>query len=145
MNLKRYRHIVAIALALAVVALYHGLDFSDSQKKADATDAALHFLDLVDSEKYALSWDEAAGFLKEKISREDWIREVAKVRTVYGPLVERKLNDSDYTTEAPGAPEGEYVVLVFGSTFPARDRATETVTVVFDSDDSWRVAGYYIQ
>jgi hypothetical protein len=44
----------------------------------------------------------------------------------------------------PGAPDGEYVVLQFDSSFANKQVAVETVTAVFE-DGVWRVVGYFIR
>jgi hypothetical protein len=45
----------------------------------------------------------------------------------------------------PGAPDGEYSVIQFATSFRHKAAATETVTLMKDSDGRWRVSGYYIR
>lgn len=52
--------------------------------------------------------------------------------------------DSDKTS-LPGAPDGEYVVIEFESSFEHKKSAIETVTPMNDKDGKWRVSGYYIK
>jgi hypothetical protein len=44
-----------------------------------------------------------------------------------------------------GAPDGEYVVFQFNSSFAHKATALETVTAMKDTDGVWRVAGYSIK
>jgi hypothetical protein len=44
----------------------------------------------------------------------------------------------------PGAPDGEYVVIQFESSFEKKKSAVETVTPMLEKDGKWRVSGYYI-
>ena len=45
----------------------------------------------------------------------------------------------------PGAPDGEYVVLQFDTSFANKKEAVETVTPMLDKDGKWKVSGYYIK
>ena len=45
----------------------------------------------------------------------------------------------------PGAPDGEYVVIQFETSFENKKHAIETVTPMMDKDGTWRVSGYYIR
>jgi hypothetical protein len=55
------------------------------------------------------------------------------------------LLSATYTTQLPGAPDGEYVVLQYDTSFEHKKTAIETVTPVMDKDGKWRVSGYYIK
>ncbi len=44
-----------------------------------------------------------------------------------------------------GAPDGEYVVIQFETSFEHKRSAIETVTPMMDRDGKWRVSGYYIK
>ena len=50
-----------------------------------------------------------------------------------------------YAESLPGAPDGEYVVILFKTSFEGKAEAVETVTPMRDADGEWRVAGYYIR
>ena len=45
----------------------------------------------------------------------------------------------------PGAPDGEYVVIQYESSFEHKQSAIETVTPMLDTDGKWRVSGYFIK
>ena len=64
--------------------------------------------------------------------------EEAKVET-------REMATSKFSTTLPGAPDGEYVVFQFNSSFEHKATALETVTAMKDIDGAWRVAGYFIR
>ena len=57
----------------------------------------------------------------------------------------RTLKYKKYTTALPGAPDGEYVVLQFETSFQNKKFAMEKVTPMRDRDGKWRVSGYYIK
>jgi hypothetical protein len=50
-----------------------------------------------------------------------------------------------FARSLPGAPDGEYVVIQFTTSFDGKAVATETVTPMKDPDGHWRVSGYYIR
>ena len=67
------------------------------------------------------------------------------VRRPLGNVVSRQLRSRTYATELPGAPDGEYVVIQFNTTFENKQVAVETVTPMLEDDGSWLVAGYFIR
>jgi hypothetical protein len=67
------------------------------------------------------------------------------VRMPLGKMISRKLKTSAYKTTLPGAPDGQYVVIQFETSFQNKKSAIETVTPMFDHDGRWRVSGYYIK
>ena len=62
-----------------------------------------------------------------------------------GKLLSRKLKSATYKTTMPGAPDGEYVVIQYDSSFEHKQAAVETVTPMLGKDGKWRVSGYYIK
>jgi hypothetical protein len=117
----------------------------DSAKEKAALSAAKTWLVLVDAGKYAKSWQEAAGYFRKAVSREQWEQSLKGVRKPLGKVISRKVMEQMYTTYLPGAPDGEYVVIQFESSFENKKAAVETVTPMLDKDGSWRVSGYYIK
>lgn len=110
-----------------------------------ALQAARAWLELVDSSQYAKSWEEAAEYFKKAVPRETWQKSTEAFRKPLGTLVSRTVKSTQYTTSAPGAPDGEYVIIQYDSSFENKQSAVETVTPMLDSDNKWRVSGYYIK
>jgi hypothetical protein len=117
----------------------------DGAKENAAVLAAQHWLAMVDGEKYAKSWEEAAEYFKGAVTREQWEQSLRGVRKPLGEVVSRKVKSKTYVTSLPGAPDGEYVVIQFETSFENKKSAVETVTPMMDTDDKWRVSGYYIK
>ena len=67
------------------------------------------------------------------------------VRVPLGAQMSRVVKSKQYTTSVPGAPDGQYVVIQFTTSFKNKGSATETVTPMLDKDGSWRVSGYFIK
>lgn len=116
------------------------------QKPEDlAMASAQSWLTLIDSEKYAESWQEASTVFKANLTQEQWVGTVKSVRSQFGKVLSRKVKSAKYTRSLPGAPDGEYVVLQFDTSFANKKAAVETLTPALDKDGKWRVSGYFIK
>lgn len=118
-------------------------DFSKQEK--EAVIIATTWLHLIDDGNYGQSWAESSGFFKKTVSQERWIRLMAGLRKPLGRMVLRNLASREYATSLPGAPDGEYVVITFRTTFRNKKQSIETITPMRDADGKWRVSGYYIK
>lgn len=121
--------------------------FASAQTKPEqlAQTSAESWLALTDSGKYADSWNEAAQLFKSAVPKEKWQDALHAVRDPLGKLISRKLASATYMKSLPGAPDGEYVVIKYESSFENKQSATETVTPMLEKDGKWRVSGYYIK
>jgi hypothetical protein len=117
----------------------------NADKEKMAVSAAEKWLALVDNGKYSDSWKQAAEYFRTAVSREKWVQSLTAVRKPLGALVSRKLVDAEYKTALPGAPDGEYVVIRFETSFQNKKSAVETVTPMREEGGAWRVSGYYIR
>ena len=117
----------------------------ESDKLKDALPSAESWLALVDEGKYADSWNEAAGYFKGAVREEKWQETLQAVRWPLGKVISRELKTKSYHTSLPGAPDGEYVVIQFDTSFENKESAVETVTPMMDKDGKWRVSGYLIK
>ncbi|MGC2425367.1 MAG: DUF4019 domain-containing protein [Nitrospirota bacterium] len=104
-----------------------------------------YWLNLVDSGKYNESWDAAGEYFKSMITKEDWVTTIAGVKEAFGGVRYRKLISSRSATSLPGAPDGQYVVTRYKSSFAHKKKAIETITSMKDNDGVWRVVGYFIK
>ncbi|MBL1147118.1 MAG: DUF4019 domain-containing protein [Pseudomonadota bacterium] len=116
----------------------------DSAK--DAVLQAVHtWLQLVDREKYSESWEGASAYFKAAVTQEDWTHSLSAVRKPLGNTLMRKLTVSEFLTELPGAPDGNYLVVLYETVFQNKQHAVETVTFMQEADGHWRVSGYFIK
>ena len=115
-------------------------DKNDAAKKS-----AESWLAVVDKGDYAASYDEAASIFKLAITKEDWLQKVRAARGPLGKMISRKLKLMQYETTLPGAPDGEYVVIQYDTSFENKRSAVETITPTLDKDGQWRVSGYFIR
>jgi hypothetical protein len=110
-----------------------------------AQKSAESWLALVDSGKYEESWQEAASIFKEAVSKEKWHGALVATREPLGKMLSRKMKSATFTKTLPGAPDGEYVVIQYETSFEHKQSAVETLTPALDKDGTWRVSGYYIK
>ncbi len=117
--------------------------------EADAVETAkretVAWLSLADTQQYASSWESAAALFQAAISKDDWVRSLSAARSPFGSLMSREVASANFSTTLPGAPDGEYVVFQFSSSFENKASAVETVTAMKGPDGKWRVAGYFIK
>ena len=118
--------------------------FAEDAEKA-ALIATEKWLALIDAGNYGKGWDEASELTKKSITKEVWTQSLQPVRQAMGDLISRNVKSAQYATSLPGAPDGEYVVIQFESSFQNKKAAVETVTPMINNDGVWRVSGYYIK
>lgn len=137
--------IIMAGLVVGVVLLAGVVVADDSNKMKAAVSAAENWLAMVDEGKYADSWKNAAQYFRAVVKQGQWEKSLQGVRKPLGGMISRKVRSKSYRTSLPGAPDGEYVVIQFESSFENKRSAIETVTPMMDKDGEWRVAGYYIK
>jgi len=103
------------------------------------------WLAVVDKGDYTASYEEAASIFKLAVTKEDWLQKVRTARNPLGKVISRKLKGTQYKTSLPGAPDGEYVVIQYDTSFENKRSAVETITPTLDKDAQWRVSGYFIR
>jgi len=118
---------------------------NETEEEKSATASAEQWLNIVDDGKYIDSWKESSEYFKQSVTQDQWVQAVQAVRKPLGKLVSRKVMSTSYTTSLPGAPDGEYVVIQFNTSFENKKSGIETVTPKLDKDGMWRVSGYYIK
>ncbi len=116
---------------------------ADKEKAAVA--AAKEWLALIDSSHYGQSWKQAAEYFRTAVTKEEWRESMMAVRSPLGRLRTREFHDAVYKTSLPGAPDGEYIIIQFKTSFENKKSAVETVTPMLEKDGRWRVSGYYIR
>ncbi len=110
-----------------------------------ATKAAAAWLKLLDDGDYQACYQQASQIVKDHLSEDGFVRQFSAARKPLGAVVSRNLKVAQYATSLPGAPDGQYVVIQYDTSFANKKSATETVTPMLDHDGQWRVSGYYIK
>ena len=139
------KHTTASITALMILLCGVALAETTSHKESAAIAAAGAWLKLVDEGKYTDSWRQAAEYLKTAVKPDQWEKSMRAFRQPLGSIVSRTLKSKNYATSLPGAPDGEYVVIQYETSFKNKKSAIETITPMVDKDGMWRVSGYYIK
>lgn len=133
--------VLALTILLALVVARAETD----EVPATAESSTRSWLSLTDRGQYEQSWSDAASLFQAAISSSDWVRSLTAVRSPLGQLRSREVSSATFSRTLPGAPDGEYVVFQFSTSFENKASAIETVTAMKDRDETWRVAGYFIK
>jgi len=107
--------------------------------------ASKTWLAIIDAAQYDDSWEQACAYFKGVVPKDQWVRQIGGVRGPLGPVLSREVTSAEYSTQLPGAPDGEYVVVQYRTSFENKANAVETVTPMRDPDGVYRVSGYYIR
>ena len=116
-----------------------------TQQETEALAAAQSWLSLLDSGDHAACWDASGKLLQTAMDRDTYITKMTSVMTPFGACKSREVLSKKYKTSLPGAPDGEYVVIQFKTSYEKKSKAVETVTPAKEEDGAWRVSGYYIK
>jgi Protein of unknown function (DUF4019) len=133
------------AIVFLLISLPAAFANEQSEKENKAIKSAEAFLSLVDSREYEKSWDEASLFFRSQITQKQWSEKLSALRPFFGNTINRSVTHTKYLTSVPGAPDGEYVIVVFHSSFEKKKSASETVTPMLDKNGKWRITGYFIK
>jgi hypothetical protein len=138
---------IGMVLSFTILSILFSMSPLQADEVAEkvAVVASNAWLSLVDEGNYAESWNQAAGFFKNAVTKGQWQSSMKAFRVPLGKMVARKLKSKQYTKTLPGAPDGEYVVIQYETTFEKKQTSIETVTPMLDKDGKWRVSGYYIK
>jgi len=132
-------------LALAAALCYAGHVAAQDPRASLAQEAARAWLSHTDRGDAAASWKDAGKQFRNAITVERWAQSLNRVRPPLGAVLQRALLKTQFRNSFPGAPDGEYAVVVFRTTFAKKASASETVTLEHESDGAWRVVGYFVQ
>lgn len=127
----------------------------DSEQKTDeaaeidplknSAQAGERWLELLDEKKYPQSWETGSLTLKLTVPKKHWIALMEKIRKPLGSLTSRSVADQRKAQDPKGLPKGDYMVLLYRSSFSKKESVNELVTLVLESDGRWRVLTYQVQ
>lgn len=106
--------------------------------------AAEQWLALADAGDYRETWDQAAPYFKDQLTKSQWEGALGNLRGPLGKLVSRKLRKNEPYHHLPGAPDGEFRVLIYVSQFERQPKATEMLILMF-TKEQWHLAGYFLR
>jgi hypothetical protein len=122
-----------------------------STAERNAVNAAEKWLVFVDAERYAEAWPRASSSFQSKVGRQEWRDGARDLRRPYGRVVLRKAAKIAFVgAEAPTSDGGDLkpgatVAIIFDTKFAGSKNGHEEVSVEYEKDGVWRVAGYFIR
>lgn len=119
--------------------------FAGGKPEQEAQKSAEQWLALVDGGKFTENWKATSPVFQAAVSQAQWEIKGKQIRKSFGNVISSELKSAQYTKSVPGAPDGEYVILQFDTSFSNKKTAVETVTPMRDKDGRWKVSGYYIK
>jgi hypothetical protein len=111
---------------------------------AAAQKAAEAWMKIEDAETYDKSWAAASDYFRSQVPEQGWVRRMETTRKPLDPLLVRDLTASEWKTEVPNLPKGEYVAFVYQTTFANGHPQIESVVMVHEGD-AWKMVGYAVQ
>ncbi len=110
-----------------------------------AEHVARAWLALADAGRIAESYAVASALFRRTLTVTSWSLEYSAVRACLGAVRRRVLAGARVTRRMVGAPEAEYRVFRFRTTFEGAARELdERVATMREADGQWRVVGYYV-
>jgi hypothetical protein len=109
---------------------------------ADLTEAT-RWVALVDAKRWGESWRAAGALFKSQMQQPRWASTIEPVREPLGAVSSRSLASITQARSLPGAPDGDYEVVRFQTSFANKAGATETIVLAHEAT-GWKVDGYFI-
>ena len=138
-----HRIVCLVAIGLILTSITSSA--AEPMKEKAAVAEAEKWLSLIAGEKYGESWKGTSEYFRNAVKQEQWEQSMQSIRKPLGKIVSRRVKSKIYSTSLPGAPDGEYVVIQFETSFEKKKSAIETVTPMMGKDGQWRVSGYFIK
>ncbi|HEX6771936.1 MAG TPA: DUF4019 domain-containing protein [Acidobacteriaceae bacterium] len=111
---------------------------------AAARTAAEAWLKIEDAETYDKSWAAASDYFRSQVPEQGWVKRMETMRKAIDPVLMRDLQASEWNTEMPNLPKGEYVAFVYQTTFANGHPQLESLVMVHEGG-VWKMVGYAVQ
>ena len=111
-------------------------------KKDGAQLAANAWLLLLDQRNWGGAYENASQLFRNTVPIGSWMDSIPGLRTPFGALEKRAVQDVIYKTTMQGRPDGEYITVIFESDFADKKGVQELVATMREADGAWRVLGY---
>jgi len=115
----------------------------DSQKQASLL-ATHAWLNLTDSGNYDASWETASNMMKRTVTKKEWNQIMEATRKDLGSVKSRTLAQELPAQNPHNMPRGDYMVVLFQTSFSNKQKARELLTLSYEYGD-WKVITYMIE
>jgi hypothetical protein len=124
--------IIGIAAVVAAVA---------GPAEDEAAGIGEKWLALLDGQKYEESWDQASAQFRDQVNKDQWVAVLKRAREPMGAKVSRATARVDLVKTLRGAPDGDYAIIHYTTSFQNKNDVTERLTLVKE-DGKWLAAAY---
>ena len=135
----------AVVAGILGLFLNLGILFAQEATEKPIVAAAQMWLHEIDLGNYETSWQQASAYFRGAVTEKNWTDALNGARKPLGNLISRKVTKTTSAKSLPGAPDGNYLVMQFTTSFANKKNAVETMTFMREKDGNWRAAGYYIK
>ncbi len=112
------------------------------QKDIDNSDRyALEWLAVVDKGDFGNAYDMTTKALQFTMPRNEWVPMMKAMKGSKGEVTERKVIDIRTAKDPKGAPQGDYMIFIYETTFSNGKKATEILSLQ-EYNGVWRVYSY---
>jgi hypothetical protein len=118
--------------------------YAQETAQQKAAQSAKSWLALVDAGKYGQSWNGVSQYLKQKITKQQWVAELTQVRSPLGAVKSRTFARVQLRNDLRGLPAGQYAAVQFTTTFDKAPPTPEVVAMMLENG-RWRVVAYFPQ
>ena len=129
-------------VALCCLAWIAGLAAAQDPNAIAAQVAARDWLALTDRGDAPASWNAAGKKFKNALPPATWAEALERERAPLGPMLSRAISKTGFEKTFPSAPDGDYALVAYATSFANRPVGRETVTLEREVDGTWRVIGY---
>lgn len=144
--MRAWKKLAACLLVLPALLVLAGAAGAAGYTEGEqAQETAQRWLELLDRGDYDSAYYEAAPMLQRALTLEKWRETMSALAAKLGPAQEHKLLYGRPAQDLPGAPKGQYYLLVFKPSFAKQPQLLEQVALTRKSGGQWRVAGYYLK
>jgi hypothetical protein len=127
--------------ALALLGIAASVMLVAGPAEDEASAIGEKWLTLLDDQKYEESWKQAGMQFRDQVMHDQWIAVLERLRAPMGPRLSRTTARVDFTKTLRGAPDGDYAIIHYTTSFQNKADVTERLTLAKE-DGKWQVAAY---
>ena len=135
--------LIALMTLLGVAATWLATAVPAPDAEEEASTSGQKWLALLDDQKYEESWKQAGSLFRSEVTQEQWIASLERFRNPLGSMISRASSRIDFAKTLRGAPDGDYAIIHFTTSFKNKNDVTERLTLMKE-DGRWQVAAYAI-
>jgi hypothetical protein len=132
---------VRLILVLVLLGIASAVMTVAAPAEDEASAAGQKWLALLDDQKYEESWNQAGSMFRGEVNKDQWVTVLKQLREPMGPMISRATARVDLVKSLRGAPDGEYAIIHFTTSFKNKSDVTERLTLVKE-DGRWQAAAY---